>query len=155
MVNIGSPAPDFKAFNQKKEEVSLASLKGKRVVLAFFPAAFTGVCEKELCTFRDSMANFNDMDATVLGVSVDSPFSNAAFAEKNNLNFDILCDYDRSMVSAYGVNHDDFAGMPGYTAAKRSVFILDKDGVVRWSWIAETPKNEPDYEAVKKAVNDA
>ena len=155
MVNVGSPAPDFKALNHKREEVSLASLKGKRVVLAFYPAAFTGVCEKELCTFRDAMANFNDMDATVLGISVDSPFANAAFAEKNNLNFDVLSDYDRAMVKAYGVNHDDFANMTGYTAAKRSVFVLDKDGVVRWTWIAETPKNEPDYEAVKKAVSEA
>lgn len=152
MVNVGSPAPDFKLPNQKREEVSLSSLKGKNVVLAFFPAAFTGVCEKELCTFRDAMANFNEMNATVVGISVDAPFANAAFAEKNNLNFDVISDYNREMVKAYGVNHDDFAGMPGYTAAKRSVFVLDKDGVVRWTWVAETPKNEPDYEAVKKAV---
>ena len=152
MVKTGSPAPDFKLFNHNKQEVSLASLKGKNVVLAFFPAAFTGVCEKELCTFRDAIANFNDMNATVVGISVDAPFSNAAFAQKNNVNFDLLSDYNRSAVKAYGVNHDDFAGMPGYTAAKRSVFVLDKEGIVRWAWIAETPKNEPDYEAVKKAV---
>lgn len=154
MVNVGSPAPDFKLMNHKREEVSLSSLKGKNAVLAFFPAAFTGVCEKELCTFRDAMSNFNEMNATVLGISVDAPFANAAFAEKNNLNFDVLSDYSRDMVKAYGVNHDDFAGMPGYTAAKRSVFVLDKEGVVRWMWVAETPKNEPDYDAVKKAVAD-
>jgi peroxiredoxin len=154
MVKTGSPAPDFKLFNHNKQEVSLSGLKGKNVVLAFFPAAFTGVCEKEMCTFRDQLAGFNDLNATVLGVSVDAPFSNAAFAQKNNINFDLLSDYSRNTVKAYGVNHDDFAGMPGYTAAKRSVFVLDKEGVVRWAWVAETPKNEPDYAAVKKAVAD-
>ena len=152
MTKIGSAAPEFKLFNQKKEEVSLSNLKGKNVVLAFFPASFTGVCEKEMCTFRDAMSNFNDMNATVLGISVDAPFSNAAFATKNNLNFDILSDYGRNAVKAYGVAHDDFAGMPGYTAAKRSVFVVDKNGTLKWSWVAETPKNEPDYDAVKKAV---
>ena len=152
MVTIGSPAPDFKLFNHNKQEVSLAGLKGKNVVLAFFPAAFTGVCEKELCTFRDQLSNFNGMNATVLGISVDAPFSNAAFVQKNNVNFDVLSDYARAAVKAYGVAHDDFAGMPGYTAAKRSVFVVDKNGMLRWSWIAETPKTEPDYEAVKKAV---
>src|SRR5687767_13238640 len=152
MVKTGSPAPDFKLFNHNKQEVSLASLKGKNVVLAFFPAAFTGVCEKEMCTFRDQLASFNDLNATVLGISVDAPFSNAAFAQKNNVNFDLLSDYNRTAVKAFGVNHDDFAGMPGYTAAKRSVFVLDKEGIVRWAWVAETPKNEPDYDAVKKAV---
>lgn len=152
MVNVGSPAPNFKLFNHKKEEVTLDSLKGKNVVLAFFPAAFTGVCEKEMCTFRDSLSSFNDLNATVLGVSVDGPFTNAAFAEKNKLNFPLLSDYARQTVRDYGVALDNFAGMPGYTASKRAVFVLDKNGVVRWTWVGETPKNEPDYEAVKKAV---
>lgn len=152
---VGQTAPDFKAPNTKREEVSLESLRGKRVVLAFFPAAFTGVCEKELCTFRDSLASFNDLDATVIGVSVDAPFSNGAFAEKNNVNFPIISDYSREMVKAYGVAHDDFAGMPGYTAAKRSVFVIDKDGKLTWSWVAENPGVEPNYDDVKKAVQDA
>ena len=151
-MDTGTKAPDFKLLNHKREEISLAGLAGKNVVLAFFPAAFTGVCEKELCTFRDAMAKFNDLNATVLGVSVDAPFSNAAFAEKNTLNFDILSDYARAAVTAYGVTHEDFAGMPGYTAAKRSVFVLDKEGMLRFQWVAPTPKDEPDYEAVKAAV---
>ena len=122
------------------------------MVVAFFPAAFTGVCEKELCSFRDSLANFNNSDATVLGVSVDAPFSNAAFAEKNGVNFPILSDYTRETVRAYGVAHDDFANMPGYTAAKRSVFVIDKEGVLRWSWVAPNPGTEPDYAAVEAEV---
>ena len=155
MVQVGDNAPGFEALNHKREKISLGGLSGKKVVLAFYPAAFTGVCEKELCTFRDAMANFNDMDAVVLGVSVDAPFSNAAFAERNHLNFDVLSDYSRGMVEAYGVAHHDFAGMTGYTAAKRSVFVIDGDGKVTYTWIADNPGIEPNYEDVKAAVASA
>jgi len=152
MVAVGDKAPAFSAPNHKRESVSLESFAGKKVVLAFFPAAFTGVCEKELCTFRDALAHFNDVDAVVLGVSVDAPFSNAAFAERNQINFDVLSDYDRKMVTAYGVAHEDFAGMPGYTAAKRSVFVIDGEGKVTYTWIADNPGQEPNYDEVKAAV---
>ncbi len=152
MVQVGDSAPDFSALNLKRETVNLSAFAGKKLVLAFFPAAFTGVCEKELCTFRDAMAHFNDLKADVLGVSVDAPFSNGAFAEKNNLNFDILSDYTRSMVTAFGVAHDDFAGMTGYTAAKRSVFVIDGEGKVTYAWVADNPGQEPNYDEVKAAV---
>lgn len=152
MVQVGDNAPQFSALNQKREAVSLDKFSGKKVVLAFFPAAFTGVCEKELCTFRDAMAHFNDLNAEVLGVSVDAPFSNAAFAERNSLTFDVLSDYTRSMVKAYGVAHDDFAGMPGYTAAKRSVFVIDGEGKVTYAWVADNPGQEPNYDEVKASV---
>jgi peroxiredoxin len=152
MAAIGSDAPDFTLLNNKREKVTLSEQRGKNVVLAFFPAAFTGVCEKELCTFRDSLALFNDLDAAVYGVSVDAPFSNNAFAEKNQINFPILSDYARQAVRAYGVAHDDFAGMPGYTAAKRSVFVIDKQGKVAYSWVADVPSQEPNYDDVQAAV---
>lgn len=152
MLNVGTKAPELALLKNKSDRVSLAEQRGKKVVLAFFPAAFTGVCEKELCTFRDSLADLGAVNATVLGISVDAPFSNAAFAAKNDINFPILSDYLREMVRAYDVAHDDFAGMPGYTAAKRSVFVLDGEGTVRWSWVGPNPGVEPDYEAVKKAV---
>jgi peroxiredoxin len=122
------------------------------VVLAFFPAAFTGVCEKELCSFRDSLAALNELNATVLGISVDAPFSNAAFAERNQLNFPLLSDYTREAVKAYGVAHDDFAGMPGYTAAKRSVFVIDPSGALQYTWVGPNPGVEPNYDEVKQAV---
>ncbi|HVI04059.1 MAG TPA: peroxiredoxin [Enhygromyxa sp.] len=152
MAAIGSDAPDFTLFNNKREKVTLSEQRGKNVVLAFFPAAFTGVCEKELCTFRDALALFNDLDATVYGLSVDAPFANNAFAEKNQLNFPILSDYAREAVRAYGVAHDDFAGMPGYTASKRSVFVIDKQGKIAYAWVADVPSQEPDYDAVQAAV---
>ena len=155
MPDIGNPAPNFDLHKAKDQTVSLEGLKGKKVVIAFFPAAFTGVCEKELCTFRDSLSSFNDLDAEVLGISVDGVFANAAFAAKNELNFPILSDFNRQAVTAYDVAHDDFAGMTGYTAAKRSVFVVNAEGNLTYKWIAPNPGVEPDYDEVKKAVADA
>jgi peroxiredoxin len=154
MVEVGTQAPNFNLHKSKTDKVNLEELRGKNVVLAFFPAAFTGVCEKELCTFRDAHSALNDLNAEIFGISVDGPFSNAAFAAKNELNFPLLSDYSRSTVNAYGVNHDDFAGLVGFTAAKRSVFVIDKEGMVRYAWVAENPGIEPDYDAVKAAVSE-
>ena len=154
MLQTGDQAPDFTLPNHKREKVSLESLRGKTVVLAFFPAAFTGVCEKEMCSFRDSLATLNDLNATVLGVSVDAPFANAAFAERNQLNFPLLSDYNREAVKAFGIAHDDFAGMPGYTAAKRSVFVIDPAGKVTYAWVGPTPGVEPNYDEIQQAVTE-
>ncbi len=151
-IDVKSKAPDFTLLNTKRESVALGSLKGKKVVLAFFPAAFTGVCEKELCTFRDSMAELNGLNATVVGISVDSPFANGAFAEKNKLEYPILSDYNRTAVNAYGVGHADFVGMTGYTAAKRSIFVLDAEGTVIYKWVSDDPGKEPLYNEIKTAL---
>ena len=124
---LGKSAPDFTLPNTARVAITLSELRGKKVVLAFYPAAFTGVCEKEMCVFRDRLSSLNDLNATVLGISVDSPFSNGAFATRNELNFDLLSDYTRSTVQAYGVSLNDFAGMTGYTASKRAVFIVNEN----------------------------
>jgi len=153
MSMLGSPAPGFTLPNTTRENVSLSDLRGTKVVLAFFPAAFTGVCEKELCTFRDSLTAFNDLNSTVVGISVDAPFSNEAFSQANNLNFQVLSDYSRSTVYAYGVALHDFGGMPGYTASQRAVFIVDETGNVTYEWIAPNPGVEPDYDAVRAALS--
>ncbi len=152
MIAIGSKAPDFNLFNQKRERVSLDSYRGKKVVVAFFPAAFTSVCERELCTFRDSLAALDDIGATVLSISVDAPFANAAFADKNKLNFSVLSDYTREATKAYGVAIENFAGMPGYTASNRAVFVVSGEGVITYAWVGPNPGVEPDYEEVKRAV---
>lgn len=149
---LGKTAPDFNLLDTNRESVSLSGLRDGKVVLAFFPAAFTGVCEKELCAFRDALTNFNDLGSTVLGISVDSPFSNAAFATKNNLNFKVLSDYGRSAVSAYGIPVENFAGMDGYVAANRAVFVIDEQGQVTYEWIAPNLGTEPNYDEVKAAV---
>jgi len=153
MSMLGTIAPDFSLPDTTREAVTLSGLRGKKVVLAFFPAAFTGVCEKELCTFRDSLPAFNDLNATVLGISVDAPFSNGAFSEANNLNFQVLSDYSRSTLYAYGVALHDFAGMSGYTASQRAVFVIDEVGKVAYEWIAPNPGVEPDYDAVRAVLS--
>ena len=143
---VGSTAPDFTLMNDKREEVTLSAQKGHPVVLAFFPAAFTGVCTKELCTFRDRMATLNSANATVYGISVDTSFSLAAFKKEQNLNFPLLSDFNKDVIQAYGVFNPDMIGLKGI--AKRSTFVIDKDGVVRHAEVLEDARNEPDYEKV-------
>ena len=152
MTRLGTDAPDFTLFDHNRTPVSLSGLRGQKVILAFYPAAFTGVCQKELCTFQDSLSDLNDANATVLGISVDAPFANAAFASANGVQFPLLSDYDRNTVEAYGVALSDFAGMTGYTASQRAVFVIDEQGQVIYEWIAEHPGLEPDYQAVKATL---
>ena len=149
---LGSTAPDFTLYNTKKETVTLSSLRGKKVVLAFYPAAFTGVCEAELCSFRNGLADMEAVNGTVLGISVDGPFANKAFAAKNEINFPLLSDFTRSTVRAYGIALEDFAGMSGYVAADRAVFVVDEAGEVIYEWHAPNPGVEPDYAAVQAAL---
>ncbi|MSP54746.1 MAG: peroxiredoxin [Myxococcales bacterium] len=149
---IGTPAPSFTLTDNARQKVSLESLLGKQVVLMFYPAAFTGVCEKEACTFRDSMSELNGLNATVLGISVDSPFANNAFAAKNTLNFPLLSDVARDVTRAYGVELHDFAGIAGFTVCKRAVFVVNAAGVVSYEWVGANPGIEPDYDAVKAAL---
>jgi peroxiredoxin len=152
MVNVNEKAPDFILYNTDLKPVKLNDFKGKVVVLSFFPAAFTAVCTKEMCTFRDSISKFNDMNAVVLGISVDPPFSNKAFKDHNKLNFDILSDYSREVVKKYGVSWE-FPSLPGYILAKRAVFVVDKEGVVRYKWISDDPTVEPPYQEVEKVIS--
>jgi len=106
-----------------------------------------------MCTFRDSMAALERLDAQVVGVSVNDPYSNRAFAEKNGLTFPLLSDYERKVVKLYGVALKDFAGLKGYTAAQRSVFILDRNGIVRFRWVSDDPRKEPDYRRLNEALS--
>jgi peroxiredoxin len=152
-VTVGNKAPDFTLVDADRKPRSLKEFQGKNIVLAFFPGAFTGVCTKELCTFRDSMSRFNELNAQVLGISVDAPFANKAFATQNNLQFPLLSDYSRTALKAYGIVHEGFAGLDGYSAAKRSVFVVDKSGTVRYAWISDNPGVEPNYDEVTKALS--
>ena len=150
MVDVGQKAPDVELVDTDRKATKISDLKGKTTVLAFFPGAFTGVCTKEMCKFRDDMSKLNSFSANVVGISVDSPFSNKSFKEANKLNFPLLSDYNRKAVNTYGISLNDFAGLKGYVAAKRSVFVLDKDGVVRYKWVSDDPAVEPNYEQVAK-----
>jgi glutaredoxin-dependent peroxiredoxin len=151
-LKIGDKAPEFKLHDTDRKERSLGEFKGKKTVLAFFPGAFTGVCTKELCALRDSLANFATMNAQVVAISVDSPFANNGFVAANKLTFPVLSDYTHTTIKSYDIVHVGFAGLPGYVAAYRSVFVLDKSGIVKYLWVSENPGLEPPYEEVKKAL---
>ena len=154
MVNQGEKAPSFTLSDSERKPRSLQELlkPNGATLLAFFPGAFTSVCTKEMCTFRDSLAEFTKLNAQVVGIDVNDPWTNKAFAEKNMLNFPILSDYGRDIVRQYNVFHENFGNLKGYTAAKRSVFILDPHGVVSYKWVSDDPGKEPNYEELKKAV---
>ncbi len=152
-VEVGQTAPEFTLYDTDRSRRSLSDFRGKNVVLAFYPGAFTGVCTTEMCALRDRMDQFNSLNAQVLGVSVDPPFAQQAWAESNNLNFPLLSDFDRRVVNQYGVALENLAGLEGYVAANRAVFVVDKDGVVRYKWVAPSPVNEPDYAEIQGALH--
>ena len=147
MPSVGDMAPDFTLTAHDKSAVTLSEMRRGRVILAFYPAAFTGVCTKEMCTFSDGIAGLDSSGVSVLGISVDSPFSNAAFADSNGITFPLLSDVHREAVDAYGIALGDFV-IPGYTVAQRSVFVVEPDGSIGYAWVADNPGMEPDYEAV-------
>jgi peroxiredoxin len=149
-VAVGSKAPDFTLTNQDREPVTLSQLKGKPVVLAFFPAAFSSVCAKEMCTFRDSMAQLGKANAQVFGISVDTFFTLKAFQEQQKLTFPLLSDFNKQVIRDYGVFNEDMIGLKGI--AKRAVFVIDKDGIVRHREVLEDARNEPNYSAVFTAL---
>ena len=152
-LKINQNAPSFSLTDLNFTQVHLKELIGKKkIVLAFFPGAFTSTCTTELCTLRDNLTKINSLDATVIGISVNDPFTNKAFAAANRLNFPILSDYTREVIRRYGVVHEDFAGLIGYTAAKRSVFIINTEGVIKYRWITEDPSKEPPYEKIQVAL---
>jgi peroxiredoxin len=148
-VDVGQKMSDFQLHDQDRKLRSLKEFLGKKTVLAFFPGAFTGPCTKEMCTFRDSLGT---LPGQVVAVSVNDPFCNKAFAEHNHLQFPILSDYARETVKRLNIFHNDFVGLKGYTVAKRSVFILDPSGVVRYKWITEDPTKEPNYQEIKDTL---
>ena len=153
VAEVGQAAPEFALYDTSLQQRRLCDFKGQNVVLAFFPGAFTGVCTTEMCTFRDRADRFNSMNAQVLGISVDAPFSQKAWSDQNNLNFPLLSDFGRDAVNAYGVALPNLAQMKDYTAAQRAVFVIDKEGVLRYKWVADVPTNEPNYDEVQNEVD--
>ena len=149
-VDVGSKAPDFTLTNQERQPVTLSGLRGRPVVLAFFPAAFSSVCQQELCTFRDGMAELSRANAQVLGISVDTFFALKAFHDQQHFTFPLLSDFNKQVIRDYGVFNEDMIGLKGI--AKRAVFVIDKDGVVRHREVLEDARNEPDYAKVFSAL---
>jgi len=152
-VEIGSKAPDFKLFNTEKKEISLSDYKGKNVVVLFFPLAFTSTCTAELCNIRDNYALYNSLNALVFGISVDSLFSLGKFKEEQKLNFDLLSDFNKDVSTAYNSLYEQFGfGMKG--VSKRSAFVIDKEGILKYVEILEKAGEEPSYEGIKTCLSE-
>ena len=150
-IKVGDKAPSFTLRNSATEEVSLSDYKGKNVVALFFPLAFTGVCTTELCEIRDSIADYNNMDAEVVAISVDSPFTLAKFKEEQGYNFPLLSDFNKEVSRAYGSLYEDFVlDMKG--VSKRSAFVIDKEGTIKYAEILENAGDIPNFAAVKDAL---
>ena len=152
MLNVNDVAPDFTLKNTNKEDVSLSQFNDKIVVLAFYPGAYTGVCDTEMCTLQDNLKAFNELEATVLGISVDSPWANGGFSKQYNLEFDLLSDFNREVIKKYDVLFEGLGGIEGYTCANRAVYIL-QSGVIKYAWEASpNPGVEPDYDEIKSTL---
>jgi peroxiredoxin len=150
-LSIGDKAPDFSLFNTEKQAVTLSELKGQNVVLLFFPLAFTSTCTAELCGVRDDIANYSKLDAKVFGISVDSLFSLGKFKEEQGLNFDLLSDFNKTASTDYGSLYDSFVlGMNG--VSKRSAFVVDKEGIIRYVEVLESAGDIPNLDAVKQVL---
>ena len=150
-VQVGQEAPDFTLKNTDMEDVTLSSFRGnKNVVLLFVPLAFTGVCTQELCSVRDNLNNYANLDAEVFGLSVDSPFSQKAWKEQEGLNFALLSDFNRDVVQAYGATYGD--SFPFHGVAKRSAFVIDKAGVLQYSEILDKATDLPDFDKINDTL---
>ncbi|MCC6287235.1 MAG: redoxin domain-containing protein [Chitinophagaceae bacterium] len=150
-IAVGTKAPDFTLINTERKEVSLKDFAGKILVINFFPAAFTGVCTEQLCSNRDELSFYNNIGAAVVAVSVDLPFSLGIFKAQQNINFDLLSDFNKNMINAYGMYLEDFVlGLKG--VSKRGVVVIDKNGTVAYAEETANPGTQVNFAALKEAL---
>ena len=148
----GHTAPDFTLYNTKKEAVTLSSFLGKKVVLLFYPAAFTGTCTKELCSVRDDIASYNNINAVVFGISTDTVFSLIKYKEEQSLNFELLADYNKEVCAQYCAQYETFIlGMKG--TSRRAAFVVDEKGKITYAEVLESAGDLPDFNKIKAALN--
>jgi len=149
---IGQAAPGFTLYDSAKSQVSLQDFKGKKVVLLFYPLAFSSVCTKELCTMRDNMSFYNNIDAQVIAISVDSLYTLAKFKEIQQLNFTLLSDFNKEVSATYDSLYPEFSyGMKG--VSKRSTFVIDRQGVIRYAAVLDSPGDLPDFSAIQSTLS--
>ena len=148
-IEIGVEAPDFELPDIDMKTHKLSDYRGKKLVLVFFPAAESPVCTLEMCNFRDSLKDLMEIGAQVVGISVDGPFANKIFSQNRQLNFPLLSDYKRETISKYGIVMKDLGNLKDYNAAKRSIFIIDTNGIILYKWVSDNPLIEPNYEEIR------
>lgn len=151
-IQAGQQAPDFTLYNSEKQKITLSDYKGKNVLLLFFPQAFTSTCTKELCSTRDNIALYNKANAQVLGISVDSLFTLARYKEDQQLNFPLLSDFNKNVSTEYGTIYDTFV-FDMHGVSKRSAFVIDKAGIVRYAEVLETASDLPDFQSIQKTLD--
>ncbi|MEO6612370.1 MAG: redoxin domain-containing protein [Chitinophagaceae bacterium] len=150
-IEAGQVAPEFTLYNSDKKKVTLSELKGGNVLLLFFPLAFTSTCTEELCSVRDNISWYNNVNATVFGISVDALHTLAKYKEEQQLNFTLLSDFNKDVSSAYGSLYEMFGyNMKG--VSKRSAFVIDKEGIVRYAEVLENAGDIPDFKAIQSTL---
>ncbi|MFN0206256.1 MAG: peroxiredoxin [Planctomycetota bacterium] len=156
-ITVGSSAPDFKLKGfaspeaAQMEEFTLSQFRGKKnVVLLFFPLVYTPVCTTEMCEVRDSISHYNDLKAQVIGISVDNPFAQKAWAKELKLNFPIVSDFNKEVSNAYGAMYAELIGYKG--VSKRSAFVIDMNGTVKYAWVSDDAKQIPSFADIQKAL---
>lgn len=150
-VSINDVAPDFKLQNTNKDFVQLSDFKGERNVLVlFYPLAFSGTCTTELCSTRDNLKIYESFNAEVIGISIDSFFTQKAFKDSQNLNFTLLSDFNKTASESYGILYEDFFGMKG--VSKRSAFVVDKEGLIKYAEVLEDASQVPNFNAIQEVL---
>lgn len=149
-LKIGDIAPEFELVDTELKVRKTDEFKGKKIMLVFFVAAHSPVCKNEICTFQQSLQYISNLNVQILGISNDGPFANKAFADKYNIEFPILGDYNSKTINEYGVLMRDLLHIKDYNAAKRSIFIIDEKGLITYIWITDDPLVEPNYNEIKK-----
>ena len=151
-IETGQTAPDFTLYNSEKKQVTLSDLRDKNVLLLFFPLAFTSVCTEELCNIRDNISFYNDTEATVLGISVDSLYTLAKYKEEQRLNFHLLSDFNKEVSSLYGSLYEQFGyNMKG--VSKRSAFIIDKKGIIEYAEVLDKASEIPNFVEINSVLS--
>jgi peroxiredoxin len=152
-ITIGQKAPGFSLYDSGKNKVTLSEYQGKNVVLLFFPLAFTSVCTAELCSIRDNISLYNTSNAQVFGISVDSPYTLAKFKEEQKLNFPLLSDFNKEVSAFYGALYETFS-MELKGVSKRSAFVIDKEGVIRYAQVLENAADLPNFSAIQATLKE-
>ena len=151
-MQVGEKAPGFTLVSSEKKEVSLSDYRGQNVLILFFPFAFTGTCTQELCQMRDDISVYENPKVNIIAISVDSPHTLNKFKELNQLPFLLLSDFNKLACKAYDCLHEEFSlGLKG--VAKRSAFVIDKEGVLRYQEILENPSSLPNFDAINEVLN--
>ena len=151
-LQVGDNAPDFKLYSSDLTEIALSGFKGKKVIIHFFPMAFTGTCTEQLCTMRDNFSYYEGINAQVIGISVDSPFSLAKFKEAQSYQFPLLSDFNKEVSAAYGAFYDEFVfGLKG--VSKRAAFVINEEGKIAYVEVLEDAHDLPAFKAINDALN--